>query len=189
MWPLRRDIAGLECRRSERVGVAAHEYRDHHFSLHAQPLLEVLPTPRMMLCLSLRIAPWEVTLARQCVRTNASPRSTISLTKPIRSASSALIRRPVITPCATHVARLFAGWGEALRAAGFEPRPPGVKRGDHTRDTSEILARYTTGESILVIARDLGASGAIVTKALREHGVAPRTRSEAQRLRFAREAP
>src|SRR5947208_6080745 len=40
MGPLGRQVPGLERRRSERVGVTAHEHRDHHFGLDAQALLE-----------------------------------------------------------------------------------------------------------------------------------------------------
>src|SRR6476646_4659094 len=43
MWQLGCEGAGLERGSSERVGIAAHEHRDHHLSLDAQAFLERSP--------------------------------------------------------------------------------------------------------------------------------------------------
>jgi hypothetical protein len=100
MWPLRCEVARLERRRSERVGIASHEHREAISASTRRRSSSVRPTPRMMLSSSLRIAPWgsaAISRASSCARSSAPPCGTISLTRPMRCASSTPIRRPVIT--------------------------------------------------------------------------------------------
>lgn len=76
-------------------------------------------------------------------------------------------------PYVNTVSHQFGGWNEAIRAAGFEPRPVSSygRPGDDPNVVEQAVGYYRDGKPLSTAAKKAGISVATLTKALTDAGL------------------